>query len=82
MGKKWRSQKAARYDAIIAEIFRRHYRSRTTSFYFDRTELQDAIGALHLSTIRISATLFIPTASEGTFPLAFSKRRTGNSNGR
>lgn len=46
------SQNLARYDAVVAELFRRHYKPKTTSFDFERNELIDIIQALKVSQIK------------------------------
>jgi hypothetical protein len=50
--KKDPTSKEARYDAIIAEIFKRHYKPNAKSFDFERTELAEIIKSLNLQTIK------------------------------
>lgn len=46
------TSKEARYDAIIAEVFRRHYKPNAKGFDFERTELEEIIKSLGLKTIK------------------------------
>jgi hypothetical protein len=46
------SQKEARYDTVVSELFRRHYKSKSKSFDFERTELLEIIHALKLVSIK------------------------------
>jgi hypothetical protein len=51
-GKHKVSKKGARYDAIISELFGRHHTRGQTSFFFDRTELEEIITFLNLRKIK------------------------------
>jgi hypothetical protein len=46
------SQKEARYDAVVSELFRRHYKPNSKSFDFERSELFEIIQALKLDSIK------------------------------
>ena len=43
---------AARYDAIVAELFRRYFEPKLKEFSFERTELEEIIRTLGLSPIK------------------------------
>jgi hypothetical protein len=46
------AQKLARYDAVVLELFRRHYKRNTKSFDFERDELIQITDALGLTKIK------------------------------
>jgi hypothetical protein len=46
------SQKEARYDAVVSELFRRHYKPNSKSFDFERSELLEIVQALKLDSIK------------------------------
>ena len=50
--REYTSQKEARYDAVVSELFRRHYKAKSDSFDFERAELLEIIQVLKLDSIK------------------------------
>lgn len=64
------SKKAARYDAIINELFRRHFAPKERSFFFDRTELEEISAFLKLSKIKNLGDILYTYRFRRNFPLS------------
>lgn len=62
------SQKEARYDAVVSELFRRHYKPKSKSFDFERTELLEIIQTLKLGSIKNLGDILYTYRFRGEFP--------------
>jgi hypothetical protein len=67
------SQKEARYDAVVSELFRRHFKSGSKSFDFERIELDEIIRKLNLVSIKNIGDIIYTYRFRREFPISIRK---------
>src|SRR5258705_3960581 len=67
------SEKEARYDAVVSELSRRNYNSKSNSFAFERSELLDIIQTLKLVSIKNLGDVLYTYRFRREFPLSIRK---------
>ncbi len=70
------SQKEARYDAVVSELFRRHYKTNSKSFDFERSELSEIIQALKLDSIKNIGDILYTYRFRREFPTGIKESAT------
>src|SRR6266404_134413 len=70
------SEKEARYDAVVSELFRRHYKPKSNSFDFERAELLDIIQALKLVSIKNLGDILYTYRFRREFPSSITETAT------
>jgi len=70
------SQKEARYDAVVSELFRRHYKPNSKSFDFERTELLEIIQTLKLVSIKNLGDILYTYRFRREFPVSIRETAT------
>lgn len=70
------SQKEARYDAVVSELFRRHYKPRFTFFDFERTELLEIMNTLKIESVKNPGDILYTYRFRREFPVSIRDTAT------